>query len=271
MNQAIEKAYLFFVCGAVTWTLLISPASAQVNGPGPSPSSTFDIVLNLPGDEAVITGTLPGEMIGMVAGETTQLNVSDGGVIGALFLVGFGAEVNFSGGSAISLVGGPDSELNISGGTVAQVITNAVADISGGAIGSLIGGGMSSVNIQGTGFLIDGTPVSGLQPGQSFTITDRDVTLSGVLADGEPFSFDLNSAPTLVGSSFDPAGTLAVTLDVPVLLGDCNLDGMVSFLDINPFIMILAGNMFLAQADCNQDGVVSFLDIQPFIQILAGN
>ena len=55
-----------------------------------------------------------------------------------------------------------------------------------------------------------------------------------------------------------------------VILGDCNQDGEVTFLDIAPFIQILAAGTFLEQADCNEDGVVTFLDIAPFIQILAG-
>ena len=55
------------------------------------------------------------------------------------------------------------------------------------------------------------------------------------------------------------------------LLGDCNLNGVVDFLDINPFIEILAADTFLDQADCNQDGVVNFLDVAPFINILSGN
>ena len=60
-------------------------------------------------------------------------------------------------------------------------------------------------------------------------------------------------------------------ITVPFILGDCNQDGVVNFLDINPFIGILASFTFLEQADCNQDGVVTFLDIAPFIAILAGN
>ena len=59
--------------------------------------------------------------------------------------------------------------------------------------------------------------------------------------------------------------------DPVVLLGDCNQDGVVDFLDISPLIDILANGPFLAQADCNQDGEVNFLDIGPFIEILTGN
>lgn len=55
-----------------------------------------------------------------------------------------------------------------------------------------------------------------------------------------------------------------------VLLGDCNQNGVVDFLDIAPFITVLTSASFLEQADCNRDGVVNFLDITPFIAILAG-
>ena len=59
-----------------------------------------------------------------------------------------------------------------------------------------------------------------------------------------------------------------------VLLGDTNLDGIVNFLDISPFISILVGGagfdpQAIANADINQSGGVSFLDISPFIMILA--
>ena len=54
-----------------------------------------------------------------------------------------------------------------------------------------------------------------------------------------------------------------------VLLGDVNLDGIVNFLDISPFIIRLTSGALLAEADINQDGIINFLDIAPFIQILA--
>ena len=53
-----------------------------------------------------------------------------------------------------------------------------------------------------------------------------------------------------------------------ILLGDVNMDGVVNFLDIQPFIdAIFTG--FQAEADVNQDGNVNFLDIQPFIDLLS--
>lgn len=66
--------------------------------------------------------------------------------------------------------------------------------------------------------------------------------------------------------------TIAVPGEAPdVLKGDVNLDGGVTFLDINPFIVVLSSNGFQAEADIDCDGDVDFLDIQPFIDILAGN
>ena len=57
----------------------------------------------------------------------------------------------------------------------------------------------------------------------------------------------------------------------PILFGDVNLDGMVNFQDISPFISVLSNGEFQAEADTNQDGEVNFLDISPFIIILLGS
>ena len=54
------------------------------------------------------------------------------------------------------------------------------------------------------------------------------------------------------------------------LIGDINLDGSIDFLDISPFIELLAASDFLFEADINGDGMVDFFDISPFIALLAG-
>ena len=56
-----------------------------------------------------------------------------------------------------------------------------------------------------------------------------------------------------------------------ILLGDVNLDGAVNFLDIPPFISLLASGTFQAEADCNESGTVDFQDIPAFIAILSGS
>ena len=57
----------------------------------------------------------------------------------------------------------------------------------------------------------------------------------------------------------------------PVLLGDCNRNGVVDFTDITPMIELLSSGVFLEEGDCNVDGQMNFLDITPFIAILAGS
>ena len=125
MNQALRVLSVsltsFLTAGIGISALLIAPAVAQVNGPGPSPASSFDTVLNLPGDEAVITGSIL-ESVGDVPGQTTQLNVSDGGTIGGLFNAGAGSEVNISGGTVGSFFDAESgSEVNISGGVFGSI------------------------------------------------------------------------------------------------------------------------------------------------------
>ena len=96
-------------------------------------------------------------------------------------------------------------------------------------------------------------------------ITDRGV-LTGTLADGQTIEFNLNAVDP---DNFNAGSTISVALPATtVLLGDVNLDGMVNFLDISPFIQRLSNQVLQAEADVNQDGAVSFLDISPFIMVL---
>jgi len=54
----------------------------------------------------------------------------------------------------------------------------------------------------------------------------------------------------------------------PMILGDCNLDGVVNFLDIAPFIEFLLSGGYSEQADIDRSGEVTFLDVAPLIEIL---
>ena len=74
-----------------------------------------------------------------------------------------------------------------------------------------------------------------------------------------PQGDDINGAQFLYG---EPVAA--------VLLGDVNLDGVVNFLDISPFIAFLSTSDFQAEADVNESGAVNFLDISTFIAILSG-
>ena len=65
----------------------------------------------------------------------------------------------------------------------------------------------------------------------------------------------------------------SITIEPPVplhLLGDVNRDGVHDFLDIAPFIAVLASGEYQIEADTDQNGVVNFLDIHQFIMFFPG-
>jgi hypothetical protein len=53
-------------------------------------------------------------------------------------------------------------------------------------------------------------------------------------------------------------------------LGDVNLDGEVSLLDVQPFVQRVTMSMFQCEADVNQDQAVDLLDVAPFVVLLSG-
>ena len=83
---------------------------------------------------------------------------------------------------------------------------------------------------------------------------------SGAVVTG---TFDLDPTIPTFGS-VNPS--LSVTGGV--IKGDVNMSGDVDFADIAPFIAVLQGGMFQAEADCDCSTVVDFGDIPAFIAIL---
>jgi len=72
-------------------------------------------------------------------------------------------------------------------------------------------------------------------------------------------------------SNFDPLPLIvdfAANLVTEPPEGDINLDGVVDFSDIPPFIALLSSGDYQAEADLNFDDVVDFSDIAPFIFVL---
>lgn len=68
-------------------------------------------------------------------------------------------------------------------------------------------------------------------------------------------------------------------IDPALHRGDLNCDAVVTYADINPFVLAVSSQAgYEAQyptcrfmnADCNGDGVVSFADINPFVALLSG-
>ena len=210
---------------------------------------------------------------GFVAVGGSKVNISGGTVGDRITAIG-NSEVFVSGGVVDHLISAlSGSEVNISGGTVNEglrVLDGSVLNISGGSVGDTFEArDGSTVNLRGSDFVLDGVALDDLNLGEVFTILDRDVTLSGLLADGSAFSFELDSAPTPAQFGFESGATLTVTLTSQLLLGDANLDGVVNFLDISMFIQILCCGDYQAESDVNEDGIVDFLDISPFVLLLS--
>lgn len=156
----------------------------------------------------------------------SQVSIS-GGEIGDHFDIFQGSVAEISGGRiGNSFSANAGSEVIISGGEFGDAFTaNTESEvmISGGTFGSsFIALSNSEVNFYGTDFLLDGTPLQDLVLGHISDILDRNVTLSGVLADGSPFSFYLDSLNLHAGHYFDSAAVLTVSLVLP---GDFDFDG----------------------------------------------
>lgn len=240
-----------------------------------------DATLNVEGGEIGLFGVAVGSEVNISGGTVGEffnaffgsvVNIS-GGSVGEGFEINPGSEVNISGGNVAGLSTFLDSEANISGGSVAILSTfpGSVVNISGGSVGSdffVVRSG-SEVNLVGSNFVLDGVPLDdSLTMGEPFTIVEREVTLSGLFADGSPFSFNLNSSRQEV---FASDATLTVTLGAPVteiVLGDVNQDGVIDFSDIPAFIAVLQSGEFQAEADIDLNGGVDFSDIVPFTIIL---
>lgn len=212
-------------------TTLRSVAVTASTNPGVLSSGTFTKGVRA-GETLTVTGDgVLGDSFAVVDG---TLNIVSGSA-GIGLEVAFGT-VNISGGSVgTGLTAHSGGVINVSGGLIDEFFTAAsggTANISGGTVGDTLiassgstvnisGGSVgdhayaasgSTVNLFGLSFFLDGVEFSGLALDEPFIIIDRDVTLSGLLADGSAFEFDLNSTFTSDRDSFQTGSTLTVTL-----------------------------------------------------------
>lgn len=165
------------------------------------------------------------------------LHLSGGNVGTAIANDGY---VTMTGGSVTELwTGGTVGGFDIADGTVGNLVANSLigshnvrgghistltvstnvlpVDLSGGVIDTLIveAGGcpdFGGINVSGTEFYLDGVLLDDLVFDEPFTIIDRDVTLSGLLADGSFFDFDLNTVQMPRADYFAPDSRITVTL-----------------------------------------------------------
>jgi hypothetical protein len=89
------------------------------------------------------------------------------------------------------------------------------------------------------------------------TITDRNVTLSGLFADGSPFSFDLWSTLTTTADYFGPGSLVTVTRVAPITMaGDYDHNGTVDAADYLVWRNTLGQSGSSLAADGNRNGAV---------------
>jgi len=214
-------------------------SGSEVNVSGGSLGESFTL---LPDSEANISG---GNFDSIFASEGSEVNINggnlagffdsngvvniSGGTFGRPFAVRSTSQVNISGGT----FNGPfsvDGEANISGGEFNEFSTISISEvnISGGTFDPTsfipLGG---NFNLFGSNFFLDDVSLDDiLTTDEAFTIDDRDVTLTSVLADGSPFIFDLdttgilgiNLTVTLVSSVPEPGSLTLLGLGGVVLL-----------------------------------------------------
>ena len=149
-------------------------------------------------------------------------------------------------------------------------------------LGGLIDGGAGALFELSPGDVFDGLSGGGQDSFRMGTGVTGVLTFGFVSGEGSVgyFRIDLGlgNGPVVFLDGevavLDENGENDFTITVPdgdetvVLRGDVNLDGMVNFLDIAPFISRLTDMDNQAEADVNEDGIVNFLDISPFIQAL---
>ncbi|MEM0983753.1 MAG: hypothetical protein AAGI17_07380 [Planctomycetota bacterium] len=147
---------------------------------------------------------------------SSEVTVTDGAHGGGF--VFDGAVVNVTGGTFDRSFDVERGTLNISGGILdgSRLLTagSGVINLSGGMIGSRLDiRDGTKLNIFGTEFFLDGVEITGLEFNEAFRIDDRSVSepliLSGLLADGSAFAFDLGTDNS--GDEFESGATLTIT------------------------------------------------------------
>ena len=121
---------------------------------------------------------------------------------------------------------------------------------------------------------VNGTGIGIIEPGDGSHFTEglmstriSDGVLQEIVMDPSLQIGNRKALTQLDVAALRDLGFSTIVPDV-ALLGDVNLDGAVTFLDIGLFVTILTMNNFQVEADLNRDGNVNFLDIGPFVSVL---
>ena len=198
---------------------VVSIAGGSIYGDFSAANSTINIldgwVQNLGATNSVVN--IAGGTIGPQsrASDGSLVNITGGLIEG--FIAGSDTVVNFNNGFSQYLAVSAGGTLGINGGSVNHLLRaylESTLHIAGGAIeADFVARSGSTTHLSGRQFILDGINITpSLTTGIPLEITDREVTLEGVLSDGSPFSFDLNSSFANGQDFVDPAAALYVTL-----------------------------------------------------------
>ena len=218
------------------------------------------------GSVVTITGGSVTE--GFQAHSGSTVNVSGGSVgregafLPSLEALG-GSVVNISGGTVGDRVSALEgSEFNISGGSLGTLFFGAggsIVNVTGGSFEGQVSISSTEFNLSGSNFQLDGVAIPDLELGDPRAIPERGVTLTGILADGTPFSFDLNDVFLFGEDFFNAVAGVTVTLVDALLAGDYNGDGTVNAPDYNVWRDTFGSTVELA-GDGNGNGVIDAAD-----------
>jgi hypothetical protein len=196
------------------------------------------------------------------AGNQTRFNLH-GGSVGSDFRMVGGAIAHVTDGTIGSNINLATGQIILSGGSLGpNIVVNGSLLMSGGSVdGTLkqVGGG---VYLFGTEFFLNGSDISNsMDADVPLRITQRNVTLSGTLADGSPFSFDLYSTDQTGRDYFRPGYILEITL-VSGIPGDFNDDGIVNAADYTVWRNKVGTSVAVRgkDGDGNYDGEVTQAD-----------
>lgn len=217
---------------------VLTVTGGTMNSPILHPGSSAEIS----GGSIAGFGALGGSTVTVSGGSHTNLFTINGGSTATIsggsfeFLTARGI-VNMSGGSvSATLLSTSNGVLNMTGGASDGGFRaeRGTVNLSGGTVDGTFeafdGGALTTeVNLYGTQFVLNGLDITdSLTPYTPSLISDRDVTLSGLLADGSPFSFDLNSEFASGEDVFELGAILHLILILP---GDYNHNGVVDAAD----------------------------------------
>jgi hypothetical protein len=169
------------------------------------------LALSNQGSITVLGGNVAGSLSTSSGGKLTV----KGGTIGPI-LAGLGSQIIQNGGvmnSSLAPLSG--TTLTKTGGAwngPMQLVNGSTLNLSGGTMAGPLRLDNTAFNLACQSVKVGGVPIPGLVTGAPHIVTQRDTTLSGVLSDGSPFSFVMNTGFTPDGDAFPLSATVRVTL-----------------------------------------------------------